>query len=106
MSQHQQIVLVLLNALPFPPIGVKGLARHPGAMGCQEVSGGTGKTAGKVHNGTEDVEGEVAHASDGPVGHAVTLLSGPVCDLFADHDSLGQIFHKPGVQRFVSPNKS
>ena len=42
VPQHQQVVLVLLDALPFPPLGIERLARHLEAMRRQEVSHRTG----------------------------------------------------------------
>ena len=73
MSQHEEVVLVLLDALALPPLGVEGRAVHPGAAGREELSGGAGQAAAQVHHGTEDVEGEVPDAGQGFVGHVVTL---------------------------------
>ena len=73
MAQHQQIVLVLLDALPLPPLGVKCLPRHPRTVSGQEIASGPGQAAGKVHHGAEYVERQILDAGQGIIGHVAIL---------------------------------
>ena len=73
MTEHEQVVLVLLDALAGSPLGVEGIAGHFGTVGGEKLAGGASEAAGQVQDGAEDVEGQESDTSQRGVGHAVIL---------------------------------